>query len=98
MSNGAGVHPDFDGSIITPSAGTIHRFADIPNLQTMEIPSIDYLVPGLIARQTITLWTGPDGTAKSFVALKMAVAVASGRQSCIWITKTPPSRFAIASI
>ncbi len=72
------VHVDFDQSIISPSPGTIRRLADIPNLQTMEIPPIDYLVPGMISRNTITLWTGADGTAKTFLAMKMAIAVATG--------------------
>ena len=73
-----GVHVDFEQPIITPSPGTIRRLADIPCIQTMEIPPIDYLVPGMISRKTITLWTGADGTAKTFLALKMAIAVATG--------------------
>jgi AAA domain-containing protein len=73
-----GVHLDFDQPIISPSPGTIRRLSDIPNLQTMEIPPIDYLVPGMISRNTITLWTGADGTAKTFLAMKMAIAVAAG--------------------
>ena len=73
-----GVHLDFNQPVISPSPGTIRRLADIPCIQTMEIPPIDYLVPGMISRNTITLWTGADGTAKTFLALKMAIAVATG--------------------
>ena len=58
--------------------GKIRRLADVPNLQTMEIPGIDYLVPGMIARKTLTLWTGADGTAKTYLALLMEIAVAGG--------------------
>src|SRR5712691_11360985 len=78
MTEKRGVHLDFDEPIITPTERKIRGLADIPNLQTMEIPPVNYLVPGMIARNTITLWTGADGTAKTFLAMKMAVAVAKG--------------------
>jgi hypothetical protein len=78
IENGHGVHLEFDGEIITPTEGRIRHLKDIPNIQTLEIPPIDYLVPGLIARNTITLWTGADGTAKTFLAQSMAIAVATG--------------------
>jgi hypothetical protein len=72
--------PDFSGPIFTSSQEKIQRLQDIPNIQTLEIPPIEYLVPGMIARNTITLWTGADGTAKTLLAQNMAVAVASGTQ------------------
>jgi hypothetical protein len=75
-----GVAITFDDQLLTPSEGRIRALADIPSIQTMEIPGIDYLVPGLISRKTITLWTGADGTAKTFLALNMAIAVARGGQ------------------
>ena len=56
----------------------IRRFDQIPDVMTMEIPAIEYLVDGMISRKTITLWTGSDGTAKTFLAQKMAIAVATG--------------------
>jgi RecA-family ATPase len=59
-------------------AGKIRRLEDIPNIQTIEIPPIDYLVPGMIARNTLNLWAGADGTAKTFLAMRMALAVATG--------------------
>ena len=49
----------------------IRRFDQIPDVMTMEIPAIEYLVDGMISRKTITLWTGSDGTAKTFLAQKM---------------------------
>jgi hypothetical protein len=58
----------------------IRKFDQIPDIMTMDIPPIDYLVDGIVARGTITLWTGSDGTAKTFLAQKMAVAVATGSQ------------------
>src|SRR5215471_9549392 len=55
----------------------ILKFTDIPDITTMEIPPAEYLVPALgIARNTITLWTGPDGDGKTYLAQVMALAVA----------------------
>jgi hypothetical protein len=66
MSNG--VPLPFNSSVITP-ARTIRTFADIPDVATIQIPAVEYLVPALgIARNTITLWTGPDGDGKTFLA------------------------------
>jgi hypothetical protein len=57
----------------------IRSFADLPDITTIEIPPVEYIVPSLgIARNTITLWTGPDGDAKTHLAESMSVAVASG--------------------
>jgi hypothetical protein len=56
----------------------IFGFDQIPNIQTMEIPPIDYLVPGMISRKTITLWTGADGTGKTFLLQSLSIAVATG--------------------
>ena len=56
----------------------IRKFDQIPDIMTMKIPAIEYLVDGLIARGTITLWTGSDGTAKSFLVQSMSIAVATG--------------------
>jgi hypothetical protein len=58
----------------------IRKFDQIPDIMTMDIPPIDYLVDGMVARGTITLWAGLGGTAKSFLAQKMAIAVATGGQ------------------
>ena len=61
-----------------PPSAEIRKFDQIPDIMTMQVPPIDWLVDGLIARGTITLWTGTDGTAKTFLAQKMAIAVATG--------------------
>src|SRR5213083_2551305 len=71
-----GVRLNFNEQIIT--SAPIRKLGDIPCIQTLEIAPIDYLVPGMISRRTITLWTGADGTAKTFLAQKMAIAVATG--------------------
>src|SRR5215469_2796168 len=70
---------EFDGRIVTSSR--IHSFATIPDIITMDIPAVEYIVPALgIARNTITLWTGADGDGKTYLAQAMAVAVARGEQ------------------
>jgi hypothetical protein len=79
MSDGVhGVAMEFDAAPTRQIAEKIRGFDQIPDIMTMEIPPIEYLVDGMIARKTITLWTGTDGTAKTFLAQKMAIAVASG--------------------
>ena len=72
-----GVRLEFNEYIVTP--GRIRSFADIPDVITMAIPPAEYLVPALgIARNTITLWTGPDGDGKTFLGQMMALAVSRG--------------------
>jgi hypothetical protein len=72
-----GVPIEFDGSI--SSGSKIRRFVDILDVLTMEIPPVEFIVPALgIAKNTISLWTGPDGDGKSYVAQAMSVAVARG--------------------
>src|SRR5215469_13823507 len=74
-----GVALDFSESVVTASPARIRCFADIPDVLTMEIPPIEYIVPSLgIARNTITLWTGADGDGKTFLTQAMAIAVSRG--------------------
>ena len=73
-----GVPLDFNGAIITGTPSTIRRLADVPCVQLMEIKPVQYLVPGMISRGSVTMWAGPPGTAKTYLALRLAVAVASG--------------------
>jgi hypothetical protein len=73
----SGVPLKFDGNLTADSL-QIRRFEEVPDVMTMEIPSIDWIVDGMIARGTITLWAGAGGTAKSFLAQKMGIAVATG--------------------
>jgi KaiC/GvpD/RAD55 family RecA-like ATPase len=67
--------------LASPTTSTsIQSFEDIPDIQTLEVPEPEYIVPSLgIARNTITLWTGPDGHGKTILAQNMAIAVAHGR-------------------
>jgi len=67
---------EFDG---VSSGSKIRRFADIPDILTLSVPPVEYIVPALgIARNTITLWTGPDGDGKTYLAQNMAISVARG--------------------
>ncbi len=67
----------FDGSVI--SGSKIRRFVDIPDIFAMQIEPVEFIVPALgIAKNTITLWTGPDGDGKSYLAQAMSIAVARG--------------------
>ena len=72
------VHLEFDGTVITSSPGIIRCFDDIPDILTMDIPPIKYLVDGMIPRGAMVLWAGSDGVAKTYLAQKLAVAVATG--------------------
>jgi hypothetical protein len=65
---------------VTPlSSPKIRCFADIPDVLSMEIAPIEYIVPALgVARNTIVLWTGADGDGKTFLVQAMATAVARG--------------------
>jgi archaellum biogenesis ATPase FlaH len=61
------------------TSGRIRCFADIPDLLTMDIPPVEYVVPALgISRNSITLWTGPDGDGKTYLAQTMTAAIARG--------------------
>ena len=75
--NGHGVDLEFDGAV--SSGAKIRGFADIPDIIGMKVAPVEYIVPALgIARNTITLWTGPDGDGKTYLAQAMAIAVARG--------------------
>lgn len=57
----------------------IRCFADIPDLLSMEVPPVEYVVPALgISRNSITLWTGADGDGKTYLAQAMTAAIAAG--------------------
>jgi hypothetical protein len=64
-----------------PERFRITKFADIPDVLTMEVPALESIVPALgIARNTIVLWTGADGDGKTFLVQSMAVATARGSE------------------
>jgi len=73
-----GVAMEFDAAPTRQIADKIRSFDQIPDIMTIEISPICWLVDDMIARETITLWTGTDGTAKTFLAQRMAIAVALG--------------------
>jgi hypothetical protein len=59
-------------------SASIRAFDSVPDLLSMEIEPMDYLVQALIPARSLTLWTGVDGTAKTYLAQNLALAVASG--------------------
>jgi|SRR5215472_1154034 len=65
----------------TPAASNrLRHFSDIPEIQVLDIPEADYIVSAFgIARNTISLWTGEDGSGKSILAYDMSRAVALGQ-------------------
>ena len=68
MKPNGGVHVDFDAAPTAAIATGEHirRFDQIPDIMTMEIPPIEYLVDGMISRKTITLWTEAMAPRKLF--------------------------------
>ncbi|HKR86457.1 MAG TPA: AAA family ATPase [Terriglobales bacterium] len=75
MNDQHGVSLGFDGAV---SSGRIRRLADIPSIQTMGIPDVDFIVPGIISRGSLTMWAGVPGAAKSYLILRLAIAAATG--------------------
>jgi hypothetical protein len=73
-----GVRVDFDSAPTAVLAKRIFKFDDVPDIMTMEIPPIEWIVPDIIARGTITLWAGSGGAAKSYLVESLCVAVATG--------------------
>lgn len=64
-----------------PERQKITRFADIPDVLTMDVPALEPIVSALgIARNTIVLWTGADGDGKTFLVQAMAIATARGSE------------------
>jgi len=56
----------------------IKNFAAIPDIFSININPAEFLVPHIVARKTMTLIAGLDGVAKSQLAMKLAIAVATG--------------------
>ena len=78
MSSATG--PEFDGKVFTPDKKLIRRYEDIPSIRSLgQLPEVEDIVPALqIKRNSVCLWTGPDGSGKTFAAEKMIVSVAKG--------------------
>jgi hypothetical protein len=60
------------------SSAPIRGFDSVPDLLTMQIDPMDYVVQGLLPRKSLTLWTGTDGVAKTYLAQNLAIAVSTG--------------------
>jgi AAA domain/DnaB-like helicase N terminal domain len=60
------------------SSSSIRQFSAIPELLNREVRVMDYLVQDLIPTQSLTLWTGVDGAAKTFLAQCLAIAASAG--------------------
>lgn len=60
------------------SPAPIRDFDSVPDLLTLQIDPMDYVVQGLLPRKSLTLWTGIDGTAKTYLAQNLAIAVSTG--------------------
>ena len=69
----------FDAAALEPTSAGISCFDDIPDILSLKIDPIEYLVDEIIARKSIVLWSDEDGSGKSILAMRMAVAVAYGR-------------------
>jgi len=62
-----------------PERPKITKFAEIPDVLTMEVPALECIVPALgIARNTVALWTGADGDGKTYLIQAMAIATSQG--------------------
>jgi hypothetical protein len=72
-----GVHVEFGDGFVTKTK-PIQKFDDIPDIMTMDVPPVNWIVPDMIARGTITLWAGDGGVAKSFLVHSLCIAVATG--------------------
>jgi archaellum biogenesis ATPase FlaH len=57
---------------------SIRTSANIPDIFSLQVPEMDYLIADILPRGNVMLLTGNPGCGKSFLALKMAVSVAMG--------------------
>jgi hypothetical protein len=58
----------------------IKGFDDIPDLFSLSLPEMRFVVPDLITEGSVTQWTGKPGCKKSMLTLDLGVAVATGRE------------------
>ena len=59
-------------------ATAIREFDDIPDLTTLDIKPVQYIVAGIIPRGTVTLLTGDPGVGKSYLLFALGIALARG--------------------
>lgn len=60
------------------SNGTLRGWEDIPDLMEINVPPAEWLVEGTLPRKSLMLWSGTDGIAKTYLAMHLALTVASG--------------------
>ena len=49
------------------NSATIRGYADIPDIMEIEVPPVGkWIVDGMLPRESVTLWAGADGTAKTY--------------------------------
>jgi hypothetical protein len=66
------------GAASAAAAGRIFDFTDVPDLLSLEVEPVAWLVEGMIPRAALTLVAGEPGSYKSWLALCLARAVAEG--------------------
>lgn len=72
--------PELQRTVATDerNALIVRRLSDIPDVLELDLPPTEWLVPGLIARNHITLWAGKGGCGKSVLLLRAAHTVTVG--------------------
>lgn len=74
------------GSVDPKSA----RFRFLDDAAVEQLPPLEFLVDGLIPRHSLVEMHGPPGSGKSFLALDLALSIASGRPFCFRSVKRGP--------
>jgi replicative DNA helicase len=69
---------DIFGGVTSEGTGRIRGFDDVPDIMSMEVEPVEWVVDRIAARKMMTLWAGVDGTAKTFLMHSMAIAVGGG--------------------
>jgi len=75
-----GVNLEFDDQPFTPSRERIRQLSDIPCVQTMDVRPAEHLVMGMIPRESVISVSGPPGSAKTGLMMRLCISVASGTE------------------
>jgi RecA-family ATPase len=81
----------------TPEPQNANRFSnrlDIRHILTHRPPTLDYVLPGLLASST-GLIVGPGGVGKTMLELQIALGIASGESICGGLFESAPSGVAL---
>jgi len=70
--------PELLDALQTQPKGIIRSWDEIPDLMTMAVPTIEWVVEGILPRGSVTLIAGEPGSYKSWLALSLLRAVATG--------------------